>query len=99
MSVLVTMKVRADTERFRRFLVAEPERLRIFALSAQAAGAIHHRFGIGDGFLVVIDEWESVESFESFMSRDEIAGILRDSGVQTVPEVEVTEVIESADQL
>jgi len=93
------MKVRADTELFRRFLADEPERLRMFARSAQAAGALHHRFGIGDGYLVVIDEWESVESFENFMSRDEIAGILRDSGVQTVPEIDVTEVIESADQL
>ena len=71
----------------------------MFARSAQAAGALHHRFGVGDGYLVVIDEWESVEAFESFMSRDEIAGILRDSGVQTVPEIDVSEVIESADQL
>lgn len=34
----------------------------------KAAGAIHHRFGIGDGFVAVIDEWESVEHFQKFFS-------------------------------
>ena len=93
------MKVRADTEQFRRFLIDEPERLRVFARSAHAAGALHHRFGVGDGYFIVVDEWESIESFEKFMSRDEIADVLRGIGAQSAPEIDVTEVIESPDQL
>ena len=93
------MKVRAETEQFRRFLADEPERLRMLARSAQAAGALHHRFGVGDGYFVVVDEWESIESFEMFMTRDEIADVLRGFGAQSVPEIDVTEVIESPDQL
>ena len=99
MTVLVTMKVEADTDQFRRFLAQDPERLQEFAASAQAAGAIHHRFGLGDGYFVVVDEWDSVESFQSFMSRDEITAILRDTGARSAPEIDITQVVVSPDQL
>ena len=99
MTVLVTMKVKADTDQFRRFLAEDPERLRAFARSARTAGAIHHRFGLGDGYFVVVDEWESVESFQAFMSRDEIGAVLRDSGARSAPEIDITEVVASPDQL
>lgn len=31
------------------------------------AGAIHHRFGTGDGLVQVIDEWETEEQFQQFV--------------------------------
>ena len=97
--MLVTMRVEADMQRLRCFLMDDPERLQEFARSAHAAGAIHHRFGLGDGYFVVVDEWESVESFESFMSGNEIPAILRDSGAQSAPVIDITEVVISPDQL
>ena len=98
MSVLVTMKVRGDTDQFRRFLVDAEERLRGIAESAKQAGAIHHRFGVGDGFVIVMDEWETAQAFQAFVSSDEIAQVMRDAGAQSEPEVEITEAIESPDQ-
>jgi len=98
MSVLVTMKVRGDTDQFRRFLVDAEERLRGIAESAKQAGAIHHRFGVGDGFVIVMDEWETAQAFQAFVSSDEIAQVMRDAGAQSEPEVEITEAIESPDR-
>jgi len=99
MSVLVTMKVRGDTDQFRRFLVDAEERLRGIAESAKQAGAIHHRFGVGDGFVIVMDEWETAQAFQAFVSSDEIAQVMRDAGAQSEPEVEITEAIESPDRV
>ena len=98
MSVLVTMKVRGDTDQFRRFLVAEADRLGEIAKAAQAAGCVHHRFGIGDGFVLVIDEWESAGAFQTFIASDEIAEVMRDAGAQSQPEIEVAEAVASPDQ-
>ncbi|HUK43956.1 MAG TPA: antibiotic biosynthesis monooxygenase [Gaiellaceae bacterium] len=98
MSVLVTMKVRGDTDQFRRFLVDAEERLRGIAESAKQAGAIHHRFGVGDGFVIVMDEWETAQAFQAFVSSDEIAQVMREAGAQSEPEVEITEAIESPDR-
>ena len=100
MSVLVTVRVRGDVDQFRRFLDAEPERFREIAPEAQAAGAIHHRFGIGDGFVLVVDEWESAEAFQTFFQTNEkIPAIIRDSGgSQEQPEIVITEAVESPDE-
>jgi hypothetical protein len=92
------MHVRGDTDQFRRFLANDSERLVALADRARAVGAIHHRFGIGDGFVVVIDEWESAEAFQSFLQDEQVAEVMRDSGAQSQPEVEITEAVSSADQ-
>ena len=98
MSVLVTMKVKGDTDRFRRFLTNEADRLRGIAETARDAGAIHHRFGVGDGFVVVVDEWDSAESFQGFITRDEVVAVIGEMGAQGEPEVDITEAVESPDQ-
>ncbi len=98
MGVLVTMKVKGDTHQFRRFLDSDADRLREISKAAQAAGCVHHRFGVGDGFVLVIDEWESAEAFQRFIGSDEIAEVMREAGAQSEPEIEFTEAVESPDQ-
>jgi hypothetical protein len=71
MSVLVTMRMRGDTDQFRRFIGSEEERLRQIADDARASGWIHHRFGVGDGFVLVVDEWESAEAFKTFFETNQ----------------------------
>jgi hypothetical protein len=68
MSVLVVFKVNGDTATFRQALQDRGDEFAAIAARAQAAGAIHHRFGIGEGFVMVVDEWESAERFETFFS-------------------------------
>jgi hypothetical protein len=98
MSVLVTMKVKGDTDRFRSFIANEADRLREIAQTARDAGAIHHRFGVGDGFVVVVDEWDSAESFQGFITSDAVVAVIGEMGAQGEPEVDITEAVESPDQ-
>jgi hypothetical protein len=62
MSVLITLTVPADTEAFRAFAADHPERLTAIADRGREMGAIHHRFGIGNGNVFVVDEWENAEA-------------------------------------
>jgi hypothetical protein len=99
MSVLMTMRVRGDTARFREFIGSEAERLREIADESREVGCIHHRFGIGDGYVLVLDEWESPEAFQRFFEGNErIETVMRESGAQGEPEISFTEAIETAGQ-
>lgn len=56
MSVIVTTKIDGDTTTFRQALTDRAAEFTAIADQARAAGAIRHRFGVGDGFVVVTDE-------------------------------------------
>ena len=99
MSVLVTVRVAGDTDRFRSFLASEGDRLRPIGEEAKGVGCIHHRFSVGDGFVLAVDEWESGEQFQQFFEGNEaIAEVMRDSGAQGAPEVTIAEAVETQDQ-
>jgi hypothetical protein len=99
MSVLVTMRVPGNTDQFRSFVTSEPGRMQAMADVARAGGAIHHRFGIGDGFVIVVDEWESAEAFQAFFQGNEdLPQLMRDAGALGEPEITFTEAVETADQ-
>src|SRR5262245_38149462 len=99
MSVLVTARFEGDTDQFRRFLETAPERFAEIAPEAKAAGCLHHRFGIGDGFVLVVDEWESAEAFQTFFSTNEkIPAIVRDAGAAGEPQIVFSEAVSSPDQ-
>lgn len=64
-----------------------------------AVGAIHHRFGIGDGFVMILDEWDSVDSFQKFFSNPELRHFIGTVGAAPVPpELTVAVAVTSADQ-
>ena len=99
MSVLVTMRVHGDTSQFRDFLESGADRLRSTREAAQAAGCLHHRFGIGEDFVLVIDEWESPEHFQGFFEgNEELMALMRDAGAQSEPEITFTAAVSSPDQ-
>jgi quinol monooxygenase YgiN len=100
MSVLITVKVPGDTELFVKSVAERGDEFLAFVEKSQKAGAIHHRFGVGDGFVLVVDEWETVEGFQAFFGRPEIQAFIPTVGGDTSvpPEVTVTEAISSADE-
>jgi hypothetical protein len=101
MSVVVAVRVAGDTDQFRSFVTdeANADRLESVAATAKEQGAIHHRFAVGDGFVLVVDEWESPEHFQRFFQGNpDVAAIVRDSGGQGEPEVTFAEYIETPDQ-
>src|ERR1019366_8086589 len=76
MSVLVVGKFQGDTAKFRQSLTDRADEFEKFAELSKVSGAIHHRFGIGDGFVMIIDEWESIEQVYDAFGRGDVAAIL-----------------------
>jgi hypothetical protein len=95
MSVLIVMKVTGDTDQFRRWC-ADEQRLRDLAERARAEGAIHHRFAIGDGYVVAVDEWETLDRFQAFIAT--MPEVFAEAGAQAEPEITVAEVFHTADE-
>jgi hypothetical protein len=99
MSVLVIGKFQGDTATFRQALQDRAEEFANIGQRAQAAGAIHHRFGIGDGFVVVIDEWETADQFQAFFSDPGLQEFIASTGAAPgPPDLTITEAVPSADQ-
>ena len=99
MSVIVTMRVGGDTDQFRRFIETQQDTLRRISDDARSQGCLHHRFGVGDGFVLVVDEWESAEQFQSFFQgHPDLPGVMRDAGAQGEPDITFSEAVSTADQ-
>ncbi len=99
MSVLVLVKFQGDTARFRQAIAERGDEFERIADQAKAAGAIHHRFGVSDGFVIAADEWESAEQFQQFFANPELQAFIGSAGAAPVPpEVTFAEAISSPDQ-
>ena len=99
MSVLVIAKFQGDTAAFRQALADRAGEFAGYADMARAAGGIHHRFGVGDGFVIVVDEWESAEHFGKFFADPELQAFIGSIGAAPAPpELTVAEAVASADQ-
>jgi quinol monooxygenase YgiN len=99
MSVLVSVKIKGDTGKFRQSLTDRAAEYEKIAGLAKSAGAIHHRFGIGEGFVLVVDEWESAGHFQQFFSNPDLHEFIASvGGDPTAPDITMTEAVTSADQ-
>ena len=77
----MVMHVSADPNKLEEYAKANAEQLKGIAEDGRSKGAIHHRFFGGDGEVVVVDEWDSEESFQSFFdSQPEIPKIMQEVG-------------------
>jgi quinol monooxygenase YgiN len=99
MSVLVIGKFQGDTAKFRQALTDRAGEFAKIADMARAEGGIHHRFGIGDGCVVIVDEWQTAEHFQRFFANPELQAFIGSAGADPAPpEITVTEAISSPDQ-
>jgi len=98
-SVLVIGKFKGDTAAFRRALADRADEFAAISDRSRAQGALHHRFGIGDGIVVIVDEWESAEQFQEFFADPELQAFIGTIGAAPEPpELIFTEAITSSDQ-
>ena len=95
MSVLIIGKFPGDTAVFKKVLTDRADELVGVSEQARAAGSIHHRFGVGDGFVVLVDEWESPQQFEQFFGRPDIQALVGEMGASGPPEITVVEAVVS----
>jgi hypothetical protein len=99
MSVLIVAKFQGDSAKFRQALLERADDFTKFSELSRSAGAIHHRFGVGEGFVIVVDEWETAEQFEAFLANPQLQALIAETGGSSgPPEVTVTEAVTSADQ-
>ena len=99
MSVLVIGKFKGDTAKFRRALADRADEFAKISEESKAVGGLHHQFGVGDGYVLIVDEWESVEQFQKFMANPELQAFIGSvGGAPEPPEVIVAEAITSPDQ-
>ena len=97
MSVIVTVVIPADVEQFTSWVASDIENITAISQKGKEAGAIHHRFAIGEGSILVLDEWTSAEAFNEFFASPEIAEAMANGG-PCAPTVTIYEAMETADQ-
>jgi hypothetical protein len=97
MSVVVTIHFPvSDVAKAIEGLHDNAEFLEEITASTKGAGVIHHRFVSGDGELVVIDEWETAEQFQSFFDGNpKVAEVMASIGMTGAPEISVFESIDA----
>ena len=99
MSVLITGKFQGDTAKFRQALTDRAGEFAKISDMARAEGGLHHRFGIGDGFVVMVDEWETAEHFQRFFSDPSLLEFMSTVGAAPAPpEIIIAEAVSSSDQ-
>jgi quinol monooxygenase YgiN len=99
MSVLIVGKFTGDTAKFGQALADRASEFAEIGERARSEGGIHHRFGVGDGFIVVIDEWESADHFMKFFSDPNLQAFIGSVGADPgPPEMIVAEALSSPDQ-
>jgi hypothetical protein len=86
MSFLIMVKVPSDVAAFRRALSAREGEFKSFAEKAKVAGAILHRFGFGDGYVVAVDEWETVEAYQAFFGEPSMRAFIESVGCNLAAE-------------
>ena len=99
MSVLVIGKFQGDTAVFRQALTDRAGEFAKISEMARSEGGIHHRFGVGDGFVVIVDEWETAEQFQRFFSNPDLQAFIGTVGAAPgPPEITIAEPVVSPDQ-
>ena len=99
MSVIVIGRMQADPASVEKLWTTRKADFEAVAKEAKAAGALHHRWGFGDGEVVIIDEWPDADSFQSFFGSNElIPQLMQEGGVQGPPEFTIVEAKSGPDE-
>ena len=100
MKTRVTIKLKGDVARLRQAMTDHADQFAKMSEEARVSGGgIHHRFAVGDGFVLVVDEWESAEHFGKFFANPDLQALVAASGAAPQPpEITIAEAISSADE-
>ena len=100
MSYLITVEIPGDVETFRKEMANRPAELVAVSERGRAAGAIHHRFGVADGMILVVDEWDDPKHFEAFFGEPKMVEFVHSMGADPSrpPRITVAESMASPDE-
>ena len=71
MSVIMTLRVPGDPEKFQQLTQEMGDDFRGIAERAKEHGVIAHRFYAADGQIMAIDEWPDEASFNAFFEQEQ----------------------------
>jgi hypothetical protein len=99
-SVLVITTVPADVAVFEKVMSENTDTLRSISEEARSKGASRHLFADdGAGNILIVDEWDSRDSFDTFFgSQPDIGKMMAEIGVTTQPSTVSYRVLETADR-
>lgn len=99
MSYLMVMRVNVNPDDFERVAGENADSMRGISQRGKDLGAIHHAFYAGDGEILVVDEWDSPESFQKFFEAEQpnIGPLMQAAGAQSEPQISFYRKVESAD--
>ena|ERR1700733_14284449 len=97
MSVLVTIRFSvSDVARAIEGLRGNANFLEEITESTKGQGMLHHRFVAGERELMVVDEWDTAEQFQSFFEGNtQVEHVMASIGVTGPPEVSVFEAFDA----
>jgi hypothetical protein len=99
MSVIVVGRMTADPAKVEQLWADRKADFEAVAQEAKAAGATHHRWAFGDGFVMIIDEWPDADTFQTFFgSNATIPALMEAAGVQGPPEFQIGEAKQAPDE-
>ena len=92
MSVIVIGRMTVDPANVEKLWKDNKADFEAVAKEAKAAGAMHHRWGFGDGYVTIIDEWPDAASFQKFFEGTaKIGELMQAGGVQGPPDFTIVE--------
>jgi len=99
MSVIVVGRMTVEPANVEKLWRERKSDFEVIGKEAKAAGALHHRWGFGDGQVVIVDEWRDAASFQQFFeSHALIPQLMQAAGVQGPPEFEILEAKTAPDE-
>jgi hypothetical protein len=101
MSVIMTLRVKADAAKIEAGAAGNPEGMRALMEKAKQHGVIAHRFyGSDNGDVMVLDEWPDAESFQRFFeeTRSDIEPMMVRADMAGEPEVTFWRQLETGDE-
>jgi heme-degrading monooxygenase HmoA len=98
MSVIVQLRAKGDPAALEKYAAANADQMKRIANEGKKSGAAHHLFAAGKGEIVVIDEWDSLESFQKFFQgQSEIPQMMAAAGITGEPEITSYRVLDTKD--
>jgi heme-degrading monooxygenase HmoA len=102
MSVLMMIQLDADPAKFEEVAAANPDKIKGIRDRAVGKGLIAHRFigKVDGGEVMVVDEWETAEQFQTFFAEvaEDVGSLMQEVGVTNQPQPEFWRVLESHDK-
>jgi len=97
MSITVIMRIPVDPAAFGTYSAANTDQMARISGQAREAGCVSHFFAAGDGEVLAVDEWETVEQCQQFFGNQaEIPAVMSGVGATGEPTIAIYHKLETA---